>query len=139
MDSPLRSVAVIDVAGRAWDIVVTSSDSRLPAWLIWQPGAALAVGLLFTVLLSTYLLTTLRRAASIERLVVNRTAELSESNRQLEEEEVAERERAEHALRNSEEDSQQLANENAVMAEIGRVISSAIDSSEDTNVLRRRC
>ena len=128
-DSPHRSVATIDVAGRDWDIVVTSSDSRLPAWLIWQPWSALALGLLFTGLLSSYLLTTMRRAASIERLVVNRTAELSESNLQLEEE-VAERERVERALRRSEEDTRQLSDENATIAEIGRVISSAIDSSE---------
>lgn len=57
------------------------------------------------------------------------TADLSESKLQLEEE-AAEREHVEHALRRSEEDSRQLSDENAAMAEIGRVIGSAIDSSE---------
>ena len=92
-----RFAKVIDVAGRNWEVIVTSSTSQAT----WQPWAVLAAGLVFTSLLSAYLVAGVRRTAAVERLVGERTAELSQSNVQLEEE-VGERKRSKEALRRSE-------------------------------------
>ena len=86
-----------DEAGRNWEVIVTSSASQ-PTW---EPWAVLGAGMLFTSLLSAYLVAGVRRTAAVERLVGERTAELSQSNVRLEEE-VGERTRSEEALRNSE-------------------------------------
>ena len=43
---------------------------------------------------------------------------------------ITERKRAEEALRKSEEEAKRLAQENAIMAEIGRIISSTLDIEE---------
>ena len=43
---------------------------------------------------------------------------------------ITERKRAEESLRQSEENARQLAEENAVMAEIGRIISSTLNIDE---------
>jgi len=68
----------IKVGGRNWEVVVTSHP--LSAWLFWQAWAALVVGLLLTGLLSAYVLAALRRTASVERLVAQRTQELREES-----------------------------------------------------------
>ena len=102
-DAPVQGTPVsryaktFDVAGRNWEVVVTSSDSTTN----WQPWGVLATGLLFTTLLSAYLVAGLRRTTAVERLVGERTAELSRSNVQLEEE-VSERKYSEEELRKSE-------------------------------------
>lgn len=70
-DAPVQGTPVsryaktFDVAGRNWEVVVTSSDSTTN----WQPWGVLATGLLFTTLLSAYLVAGLRRTAAVERLV----------------------------------------------------------------------
>ena len=68
----------IKVGGRNWEVVVTSHP--LSAWLFWQAWAALVVGLLLTGLLSAFVLAALRRTASVERLVAQRTQELREES-----------------------------------------------------------
>ena len=99
----LRFGKAFAVPGRSWEVIVTSSASQ-PTW---QPWAVLAAALLFTSLLSAYLVAGVRRTAAVERLVGERTAELSQSNVQLEEE-VGERKRSEEALRKSEARNQAL-------------------------------
>ena len=74
-----RFAKVFDVAGRNWEVIVTSSVSQ-PTW---QPWAVLTAGLLFTSLLSAYLVAGLRRTAAVERLVRERTAELSKSQEDI--------------------------------------------------------
>ena len=92
-----RFAKAFDVAGRNWEVIVTSSASQ-PTWQSW---AVLAAGLLFTSLLSAYLVAGLRRTAAVEWLVGERTAELSQSNVQLEEE-VLQRARAEETVQKRE-------------------------------------
>ncbi|MCH8832129.1 MAG: CHASE domain-containing protein, partial [Chloroflexi bacterium] len=100
--SRLSFAKTFDVAGRNWELILTSTGAGLSVWSIWQAWAALAGGLLFTGLLSAYFLAAARRASAVERLVATRTVELSQSNQQLEEE-VKERQRTEEALRESED------------------------------------
>ena len=99
--SRLGFAKTFDVAGRTWELILTSPGAGLSVWSIWQAWATLVGGLLFTGLLSAYFLAAARRASAVERLVATRTVELSQSNRQLEEE-VSERQRTEAALRESE-------------------------------------
>nr|MBC8280375.1 response regulator [Chloroflexota bacterium] len=81
-DTGLRFIQTIAVAGRTWEIVVTSSSSRI----IWQSWGLLGGGFLLTGLLLFYILAALSRTATVERLVGQRTYELSEANEQLLEE-----------------------------------------------------
>ncbi|MCH8989631.1 MAG: CHASE domain-containing protein [Chloroflexi bacterium] len=99
--SRLGFAETFDVAGRTWELILTSPGAGLSVWSIWQPWAALAGGLLFTGLLSVYFMAAARRAVAVERLVATRTVELYKSN-QLLEEEISERQRTEEALRESE-------------------------------------
>ena len=46
------------MAGRTWELVLISPAAGLSVWSIWQVWAVLAGGLLFTGLLSAYLLAT---------------------------------------------------------------------------------
>ena len=93
----LSFTKTFDVAGRTWELILTSPAAGLSVWSIWQAWAVLAGGLLFTGLLSAYLLGAARRTAAVERLVAARTVELSQSNGRLEEE-ITERQRAEEAV-----------------------------------------
>jgi signal transduction histidine kinase/CheY-like chemotaxis protein/CHASE1-domain containing sensor protein len=97
VETSLRLAKSFDVAGRNWEVIVTSSASQtdLAPWMV------LAAGLLFTSLLSAYPVAGVRRTAAVERLVAERTVELSQSNVQLEME-VGERKRSEEALSKSE-------------------------------------
>ena len=62
----------------------------------------------------------------LEELVKNRTIDLMEANKQLQEE-INERKQIEESLIKSEEETRCLAQENATVAEIGRIISSTLD------------
>lgn len=75
---PFRFERNLKVGERNWEVVVTSHP--LSAWLFWEAWAALVVGLLLTSLLSAYILASLRRTASVERLVAQRTQELREES-----------------------------------------------------------
>ena len=90
--SRLSFAESFDVAGRTWELILTSPGAELSVWSIWQAWAVLAGGLLFTSLSSVYFLAAARRASVVEGLVAKRTEELSQSNQQLEE--------AEDVLRN---------------------------------------
>jgi len=95
--SHLKLSKTFDVAGRTWELIFSSPAAGMSVLSIWQAWTVLAGGLLFTGLLSAYLLGAVRRAAAVERLVAARTVELSQSNQRLEEE-VTERQRAEQAV-----------------------------------------
>ena len=84
VQSRLSLSRTFDVAGRNWELILTSPAAGLSVWSIWQAWAALAGGLLFTGLLSAYFLAAARRATAVELLVATRTLELSQSNARLE-------------------------------------------------------
>ena len=65
----------------------------------------------------------------LEKRVQERTAELSSVVEALQDE-MAERKLAEEALQRSEKDAKRLAQENAIVAEIGRIISSTLNIEE---------
>ena len=65
----------------------------------------------------------------LENRVKERTLELAETNKKLKQE-VAERRRAEEAMRKGEEAARRLAKENEIIAEIGRIISSTLNLEE---------
>ena len=118
-----------DVAG---DVAVQVDDARFT--VLWTTVATM--GGLFLVLAGFIVVADLKiyRSNTREMSIVqerNReiTAErqaLARANEDLASE-VAERGRTEEALRISEEQAQQLAEENAVLAEIGQLISSSLD------------
>jgi signal transduction histidine kinase len=91
--SYISAVREIDVAGQRWTVLLEPSTRLLAGYVSGQPWVALAVGMLFTLLLTTYMFTALGRTARIERLV----RDLAEANAGLEQE-VAERRRAQEAL-----------------------------------------
>jgi signal transduction histidine kinase/HAMP domain-containing protein len=66
---------------------------------------------------------------ALEIRVLERTRTLVKTNEALQSE-IAERERTQAALRTSEEEARRLAQENATMAEIGRIISSTLNIEE---------
>jgi len=90
--------ATMEVADRTWLIECTPSPQYLAAAWSWQSWAVLAAGLLFSFLLTAYVVSVLGRAAYADHLVTERTGELSEANQRLEGE-IAERRRAEEALK----------------------------------------
>ena len=105
--SGLSTAKTFKVADRTWELILISPSPRLSLWSIWQAWAVSAGGLLFTLLLTNYLLASVRRTAAVERLVAARTMELSQSNQRLEEE-VGERKRAEEELRRSNDQNRGL-------------------------------
>ncbi len=93
---------MLNFAGRQWLLEFRPSREFLAAHGTWQSWGVLAGGLLFSGLLGAYLLGELGRGVRIERLVGERTAQLTRANEDLARE-IAERDRAEEALRESEE------------------------------------
>ena len=70
----------LDMAGRKWAIFCVPAPEFFKRYYeIWQPWAALASGLLLTLLLSYYFFTAVNRSEKIQSLVDERTAELRES------------------------------------------------------------
>jgi signal transduction histidine kinase len=96
--SDMVHTAKLEVANRRWRMECRPTAQYLASTRSRMPWTVLAVGLLFTVLLTTYVMTTLGRAEWAERLVAQRTAELSEANEQLQNQ-IGERRQAEEALR----------------------------------------
>jgi PAS domain S-box-containing protein len=86
-----------EVASRRWLLLCQPTAAYLSAHRSWRGWGLLGGGVLVTALLTAYLSSMLGRAAQVERLVVERTAELAQSNRELMAE-VAQRERMEAAL-----------------------------------------
>jgi PAS domain S-box-containing protein len=67
----------LEVGGRRWTVKFWPSPNYLASHRGWQAWAVLAGGLLFTSILSAFLLAMTGRAYQIENLVARRTAELS--------------------------------------------------------------
>ncbi len=72
----------LPIAGRKWSVLYRRADHRVTAPTL-MPALALAAGLTVTALGANLLFLQMRRARTVERLVQERTAELSESRRQL--------------------------------------------------------
>jgi len=72
----------IQVAGRDWQVVL-HRPTQQTVWTIWQPWAALSIGLLITGLLSLYLTNRQRHTATVEQQVAERTHELTVANDEL--------------------------------------------------------
>ena len=91
----------LTVADREWSIFCTPTDAYLAHRATWLPVAMLVCGLLITVLVVGFAGLLLGQTQQVERLVVQKTHELRETNERLARE-VAERQRSEQELRNSE-------------------------------------
>ncbi len=72
-----------NVAGREWVFQFAPASAYLDANRSWQAWSVLAGGLLFTGLFGAILLVVTGRALAIEKLVTERTADLSEANERL--------------------------------------------------------
>jgi signal transduction histidine kinase len=87
----------LQVAGREWVMVCRPSAKGLPRFRDWASWAVLGIGLLFSGLLTAYVASVVGRVSWAERLVGERTAELSNANDRLQGE-VTERRRAQSDL-----------------------------------------
>ncbi len=91
----------IDVPSAHWTIVSAPTDRYLRERRSWLPESAFGAGVLVTVLLAMYVHAMHGRAAQVEQLVVERTAELRRANERLERG-MVERAWTEQVLRDSE-------------------------------------
>ncbi|MGH2708617.1 MAG: GAF domain-containing protein, partial [Actinomycetota bacterium] len=91
-----------DTHGRHWALNLSPTSRYLEAQRSWQAWAVLAAGSLFVSLLEIFLLVISGRGAKVEVLVAERTAELNRLNAVMKDE-IAVRETAEAALRESEQ------------------------------------
>ncbi|PYS53566.1 MAG: hypothetical protein DMF76_27945, partial [Acidobacteria bacterium] len=117
----LQMKTSLEMAGRKWSLESSLSPEYLRAHRSWQSWSVLAVGLLFTGLLGTFLLVVTGHRQRDEVLVAERTHELVAANAMLHRE-IAERSVAENGLRVSE------AKLRSVTHSIGDAIVSADDS-----------
>jgi diguanylate cyclase (GGDEF)-like protein/PAS domain S-box-containing protein len=85
---------LLKVGGRTWLVLCRSTPEFFLSYNRSGPWIAFSITLLFTFLLCGYLYNLLHRAKQVERLVVIKTAELSQ--------EITERKRAEEAVKESE-------------------------------------
>ena len=81
-DHPLLTRS-LDVGGRTWTIEAWTNGAVLSDLSNWEPWGFLAGGMAFTVLLAAYLLLSGNRTRSVERLVEQRTKELTKTAEQL--------------------------------------------------------
>jgi len=79
----LHHAAALRVAGRGWSVACRPSKGFVAGGRTGLPIAALATGILFTLVLTGYLLTLAGHTARVERLVAVRTDELSRANDEL--------------------------------------------------------
>ena len=73
----------LEVGGRTWTIEARANDTVLSGLSNWEPWGFLAGGMAFTVLLAAYLLLSGNRTRGVERLVEERTKELTKTSEQL--------------------------------------------------------
>ncbi|MDR3569674.1 MAG: CHASE domain-containing protein [Syntrophobacteraceae bacterium] len=72
-----------EVGGRKWSIVCSPTASYRANLHLWEAWAVLMGGLFFSVMLGAFLLVVIGQSAATECIVVVRTAELSQLNREL--------------------------------------------------------
>ncbi|MGQ9576232.1 MAG: response regulator [Thermoguttaceae bacterium] len=89
------------IAGRRWSICCTPTDLYVAERRSWLPWGTLVTGVLITALLGLYVNGLVGRTARIESVVVDRTLALQRANEQLAQQ-IAERQRAEAVLKDSE-------------------------------------
>jgi len=117
----LKFTAAFNMGGRAWEATITAPQKSM--FSIWQPWSTLFAGLSLTVIVVAYILLAMQRESRTERLVEQRTRELSETNEQLEDE-VLDRSRTQQEL--------------AGLYEISRIFSAESDfQSKATEALER--
>jgi len=114
-DSPRASTSLkwithLDVAGRTWLLTFTSTQLYLEAQRLWYSWMVLAGALFFTSLLGAFLLVLTGRTARTERVVEERTAELSKTVSELRDTEGELRNAKEAAESASQAKSEFLAN-----------------------------
>ncbi len=97
----LHFLTSITVAGRLWDLLFYPTPHYVASHRTIQRWEVLGASALTTALLTLYLISAAGRAARVERLVAQRTAELSE--------EIAERRRAEEAATRAREEAERAA------------------------------
>lgn len=89
---------VMKLGKRTWDVIFTPTAGYLASHRTWLSQGIDIGGLLFTALLSAFIWMILGRTRAVERLVEERTADLSIANQQLAQE-VNQRVRVEEELR----------------------------------------
>ncbi|GAB4372117.1 MAG: hypothetical protein Kow00128_20610 [Deltaproteobacteria bacterium] len=97
----LFSQTLVEFAGRRWVMQFLPADERAEELAPREARRVLTGGLLFSCLLGTFLLAMAGRSALVERVVRERTADLSEANRELARG-MEERRRIHEALQESE-------------------------------------
>ena len=106
LDTPPRHVADLDVGGQTWRVAVAARPRSV---LSEHLGSLLVLvgGVMLTALLSALVQSLAQRSRRVERLVRERTADLNLSNQRLQDD-VVNRQQAEHALQESEQRFRQL-------------------------------
>lgn len=98
---------IVDLAGRKWLLECEASRGFENAWRTSQPELALVIGLVIVASIAAALVGMLRRGKRLERIVQERTRELSAANESLAAE-VAERRKTEAVLVQQERDTRTL-------------------------------
>ncbi len=109
-ERPLRWVSSFTLAERQWTLLLHPEADYLAQQVRWVSWVVLGFGSLLTGTLVSYLGIAQGRRAQVERLVGERTSELSEVNRRLEEEILKRRHAEESAIEASRLKSEFLAN-----------------------------
>lgn len=83
VDDEFRYTATYHIAGRKWSIVLTATAEAMPRFLDPVSAGIALVVLLLTAILTTYLWSARNRTDEIERLVADRSRELTTANEAL--------------------------------------------------------
>ncbi|GAB6167473.1 hypothetical protein JCM19992_34730 [Thermostilla marina] len=97
---PLQWTEMVQLAGPTWAIECRALPSFAGQRQSWTSWTILAIGIAMSLAVAMYVNVLAGRAMTVAQLVVERTAELKEANRKLKEE-IAERERAEAVIRDT--------------------------------------
>ena len=74
----------LEFSGRRWTVVFQAGEEYIQQHRTWHAGGVLVLGLLVTVLVTTYCISNIGYTARTERLVKQRTVELERANEELE-------------------------------------------------------
>jgi two-component system cell cycle sensor histidine kinase/response regulator CckA len=112
-------------AGLLWTLVFYSTIAFLVSYSDFQSISLESLKIRF--LISFFLVSTM---SFISAYLMRRDQQALLNNQQVLRNEIEEREQAEKALRRSEEEAKQLAQESAIMSKIGQIISSTLNIQE---------
>ncbi len=117
----------LTIGGRKWRIVCNAGEGFVSTHRLLQPWLILICGILVTLVVTAYFLTGIGRMVRIERLVSERTEQLSETNESLQ------REMAERAKTNQEKDRllDLLSNSNAKLTRLNEKLATSNKELED--------